>query len=154
MYITPPTPLMALYSSVVAYVSSTKVKPKYCFSFRLKWDETKSRSSRDNSFGCGSTRVTPVSHSVHFISINFGSRYCSLFPDLSKSEWKGTLFRTPSDEQVEGRLWTEEEHWGCSQTCRSVQFNSRQFNLTQFNYLAWEISLDLSNTWRGSGANA
>lgn len=43
--------VLILCNSVVAYVSSTKVNPKYSFSFRLKWDETKSRSSRDNSFG-------------------------------------------------------------------------------------------------------
>lgn len=34
------------------YFSSIKEIPKYSFSFRLKCDETKSRRSRDNSFGC------------------------------------------------------------------------------------------------------
>ena len=34
-------------------MSSINVSPKYCFSLRLKWEDTKSKSSRANSLGCG-----------------------------------------------------------------------------------------------------
>lgn len=35
----------------LTYVSSMKHRPKYSFSFRIKWEATKSNRSRDNSFG-------------------------------------------------------------------------------------------------------
>lgn len=34
-----------------AYLSFVKEIPKYSFSFKLKWDETKSSRSRDSNFG-------------------------------------------------------------------------------------------------------
>lgn len=37
----------------MSYLSSTNVRPKYSFSLRLKWEDTRSSSSRDNSLGCG-----------------------------------------------------------------------------------------------------
>lgn len=35
------------------YLSSKKASPKNSFSLRLKWEDTKSRSSYDSSLGCG-----------------------------------------------------------------------------------------------------
>ena len=37
---------------LLTYLSSTNVSPKYSFSLRLKWEDTKSRSSLDSSLGC------------------------------------------------------------------------------------------------------